>query len=613
MEIKYFTAYRGLDTLHSPRQVADDYVIDCRNVLFRDGTVRRRYGLNPTLEQLPITTSPPRHIIYYNQFFETQKSTVVVTEKDIWVYDLQNKKWDVRTPIYTTGTVSVNDGENTVTGTSTLWLTNNIDDGNGSYEIKFNTQDPNDLTKTWYVITTVSGEGSLTIGTNYSGSSLTGVQYCIRKCLYGGNSDWTIATDSVGTRGLFIVDGYRVIQLGDPDNQAVDVSGANPAYYCGFYGSASGQHLVLGNTTDTGVRQPMTLEMSDIGQPTQFTEGYYIDLYDSNDEIVGMRKIRDYIAVYKRHSITLLYPAYTTDLFTTKENVVNGVGAVNNSVIADCNNFHIFMGETNVYIFDGVNLAPIGDSIKRTLFNNINWDFIHHAHAFYDSVHDLYMLFVPRIGEEYPKICYVYDVITQAWTIFEYNYIITSSQETYIPYSFSWADMSQEYTDSGGTQYTYTWLITNKMTWAQMQGGATKKQIIFCTHDCRFLYFDEDAQTDYEYPIRAYMVTKDYPLNEPYQLATMGDMRFYLGAIDVNMYGITTYVPHLIIKGSMNYGYEYSQEYLVDTSGNDGEIIDRTVGFALRGTHFRAFISNSQNGDPFVIEGFALVYNDAGV
>ena len=612
MNIKYYTAFKGINTLFSPRQVPDDYVIDCRNVIFRDGTIKQRFGVNPTLEQLPMTSHPVRHIIYYNQFSDDQLATIVVTNSDIFVYDISKSagnRWRLVTPIYKTGTVSVTSGSAIVTGSGTSWVTDNLDDyAPGVYEIGFGTQDPNAVTR-WYVISAINSNTQLAL-TEACSTTYSGVNYCIRRCLSGNVSSWTIATNSVGSRSLVIVDGVTTIQLDDPStNYATVVTGVNPAKICGFYGSASGEHLLIANTIDTGVRQPMTIEISDIGQPTSFTNGDYIDLYDSNDEIVGMRKLRDYIAVYKRRSISLLYPSYTADLFSVKQNVVNGIGAVSNNVIADCNNYHIFMGETNIYAFDGVNIAPIGDDIKRTLYADINWDYIHRAHALYDGVHDMYLLFVPRQTSEEPDICYAYDIITRTWTIFKFGFIITAAQETIIPYEMTWNDIY-----ANGKLWEN--ISSDRTTWAQMQGGALRKQVVFATKDCRFVFFDEDANSDNDgntnIPIQAYFITKDYPLNQPYELATVGDMRFYLGAIDRDYYGIS-YQPRLSVKGSMNYGVEYSQEYLVDTSGDNGNIIDKTVSFALRGTHFRAKISNTPNGDPFIIEGFAIVYNDAGV
>ena len=611
MEIKYYSGYRGLNTLLSPRQVGDDYVIDCSNVIFRDGTIQRRFGFNPVLEPLPITSYKPRHVVYFNQFYEAQKAVVCITDKDIWLYDQSltiGNRWQLITPIYTTGTVTVTSGSTSVVGSGTSWSTG-LAGGSGIYEIKFGSTDPN-AAGTWYVINTINSDTSLTLATQVS-QSYSGSSYCIRKCLSGGIIDWTIANKSDGTRMLLIVDGTRTIKyIGS--GYCTDVSGINGSLVCGFYGSTSGEHFVIANTVDSGVRQPMTIELSNIGNPESFSEGYYIDLMDTNDEIIALHKIRDSIAVYKRRSISILTPTYTETLFHVKQNVVNGIGAVSKNVIADCNNLHIFMGETNVYVFDGVNIKPIGDDIKNRIFADINWDYIHRAHAFYDTVHDYYLLFVPTGDRAEPDICYVYDLLTGGWTIFKFGYTITSAQEVYIPFTYTWDDISAAYTASGGTQWTWEWMRDNRITWNQLQGGAERKAILFTSSDGLFFLFDEDAQKDFDKPIRAHFITKDYYLNEPYKLATVGDTRFYCRAIDQTYYNLT-YVPNIVVNGSMNYGYEYSQNYLVDISGNYGSIIDRTVSFALRGTHFRLKVSNTTNGDPFSIEGIAIVYNDAGV
>ena len=610
MEIKYYSGYKGLNTLLSPRQVPDDYVIDCSNVIFRDGCIKRRWGLNPTLEPLPITDYTIRHVVYFNQFYEYQKAVVCITDKDIWLYDQTyalGSRWRLITPRYITGTASATNGSTVVTGSGTSWST--LTGGNGIYEIKFGSTDPN-ASGTWYKIATFNSNTSLTLLTE-STQSYSGVAYCIRMCLSGGVVDYTIAHKTDGTRMVLVIDGSRTIKY-TGSGYATDVTGVNPSRVCGFFGSVSGEHFIIGNTTDTAIRQPMTIEISDIGDPESFANGDYIDLMDTNDEIVGFRKIRDNIAVYKRHSISLLAPSYSTSLFNVRQNVVNGIGAINNRVIADCNNYHIFLGETNVYAFDGVNIVPIADEIKNRMFSDINWDYIHRAFAFYDSVHDLFMLFLPTGSRTEANICYVYDVITKAWTVFNFGYIITSAQEIYIPFTYSWDDVVAAYTASGGSEWTWNWMLDNRITWNSLQGGVEKKAIMFTTSDGKFLVFDEDAEKDFDIPIRAYVLSKDYYLNEPYKLASVGDLRIYCSAIDQTYYNLS-YVPNITVKGSMNYGYEYSQNYLVDISGNYGNIIDRTVSFALRGSHFRFYIGNTTAGEPFSIEGVAINYNDAGV
>ncbi len=608
MNVKYISGWLGLDTLHSPRIVDDRFVIDCKNVLFRDGTIKRRWGYIPILQPLP-EQDTIRHMLYFNQYEDLQYSLVIISEHDVFTYDEANAQWLYITPIYNTGTASCSGS--TVTGTGTTWTSANYVK-NGCY-IKFGSNDPN-VAGTWYRITNVNSATSLTIDGNVTVSSGS---YCIRCVLSGGESDWTIATKHDGSRYLIIVNGSDAVywEGGVSVSNLCKHSSAIEAYtpkYVGFFGSASGQHLLLGNITDTGVRHPNTIQISDIGNPFSYSQGYYIDLYDSNDQIKGFRKIRDYIAVYKEHSISLLSPSYTLDLFSVKENVVSDIGTVNIRTVGNFGNYHIFMGQDNIYIFDGASLQEIGNLIKPQLYSQISWDYIHKAFAFTDTINNLYMLFVPVGSADEPNVCYVYDLYCQAWTRFEFGHTITALSDVLVPYAYSWDDITAAYTASGGTTHTWNWFMQNWLTWNQLKGTYSYRVQLIGDEYGNIYRWDTSSERDSNIPIRAFVETKDYALNEPYQLASVGDVRMYLERIpQTEQFG--NFIPTLMVSGSMNYGYEWSQTHAVQMHTPNVKIIDKTASFALRGNYLRLRFENTNNGDKFSLEGVAITYNDAGV
>lgn len=600
MNVKYISGLQGINTLHSPRMVADNYCIDCRNVLFRDGTMTRRWGYSQIAPQLP-TKEAVRAIIHFDQFSIDQRSLIAVTYNDIFAYNAADITWEYVTPIYTTGTVSASGSS--VTGSGTSWSSVGIVSGD---KIGFGTTNPNNIT-TWYTVATVNSNTSITL-TEILGSSIpSGTLYVIRRLLKTGDIDWCIATKTDGTRYLIITTGDIPLYW-NGSGYFNYITAANKAKYCGYFGSTSGEHLLLGDTIDTGVRQPNTIEMSDIGNPLSWNSGDYIDLYDTNDGIKGFKKIRDMIAVYKAHSISLLAPSFTSDIYNVRQNVVNDIGTVSIKTVGDFGNYHIFMSLNNVHVFDGANIKNIGDEIKNTLFSQLNYDYIHRAFAFTDTVNNLYMLFVPTGRSMNPDVCYVYDLYCEAWTRFEFAHTITAAGDVYMPYEISWEDMQNLYNQYG--THTWDWLKENSVSWLSLQGGAYYRMQMFGDSDGNIYRWDTSARNDNGLPIRAYIETKDYSLNEPYKLATVGDVRLYLAHQPI----INNITPILRVRGSMNYGSEWSEEKTVDMVHPQGiRILDRTVSFALRGNYLRLKFANTNNGDMFTIEGIAVTFNDAGV
>ena len=98
-----------------------------------------------------------------------------------WPWNFLRSRESVVTVVdYTAGTVSVNAGGSTVTGSGTTFTTTQ---GNGQYYIQF--AGAND----WYLVTTYNSATSLTISPAFAGTeNLTNVTYTLRKFFYSLSS-----------------------------------------------------------------------------------------------------------------------------------------------------------------------------------------------------------------------------------------------------------------------------------------------------------------------------------------------------------------------------------------------------------------------------------------
>lgn len=93
---------------------------------------------------------------------------LLVTQHEMFIGTFGS--WTNITPRYSTGTVSINNGTAALTGVGTSWKTRGI----------ITTQQVL-LSGSWYQISSVNSDTSITLATNYSGANLVGAAYQIRR------------------------------------------------------------------------------------------------------------------------------------------------------------------------------------------------------------------------------------------------------------------------------------------------------------------------------------------------------------------------------------------------------------------------------------------------
>lgn len=123
---------------------------------------------------------------------------------------------------YTIGSVSVTNGSAIVTGTGTLWATNSIAAGHGFTIVDSGVS---------YTVATVNSETQITLSSNYSGSTLSGLSYAIFKDFTSPDSipeisKGDIETSTIWTRAVRkIQDLITGIVTGTKALTAVNITG----------------------------------------------------------------------------------------------------------------------------------------------------------------------------------------------------------------------------------------------------------------------------------------------------------------------------------------------------------------------------------------------------
>lgn len=196
----------------------------------------------------------------------------------------------------------------------------------------------------------------------------------------------------------------------------------NPAKHIAFFGSVGYEHTILANTKEGTSENAQTLEYSNAGNPFMWA-GNYDDLLDSNDEILGIVALETRLVVYKRYNISILSPelnATDEDFFEIEENQKRNVGTTSIRTVKNIHNYHIFMGWDNIYIYDGINVTPIGNDIIKYMIGVMNRDAMPNSFAIDIDEESLYCLFVP-VGDDQtnPNCCFCYNYYEKHWTIWK--------------------------------------------------------------------------------------------------------------------------------------------------------------------------------------------------
>ena len=224
----------------------------------------------------------------------------------------------------------------------------------------------------------------------------------------------------------------------------------NKAKYIDFFGSTGAEHVIIGHSTDGSVVNRQTVEMSEAGDIRMWNTIYF-DLIDSNDAVVGIKKLQNRMFVYKERSITEMYatPSGGNDNpFDIVQNKVN-IGTPSGRTIVELENYHIFFGWDNIYLFDGIAVSGIGDDVMDDINQSVNRPYLNRAFAFAIRNRNLYCLFLPcGRGEDSQLVencnrAYVYNYVEKHWTIWQLSHEITCHGVYHLSETPTWEDLLQ--------------------------------------------------------------------------------------------------------------------------------------------------------------------------
>lgn len=217
-------------------------------------------------------------------------------------------------------------------------------------------------------------------------------------------------------------------------------------------------HLVLAHTTEGGTRYPQRVRRSDTGNPEDWTTGNsgYNDLYDNEDWIVALAYLGPYMMLYRERSIVRTEYVGTLDFLFNFETVITGEGALSQDSVIDLGDYHIFIGNANVYEYrGGFDFNPVGDKIYYDIFG-VNGElaatYKQRVFGFYVEELDEVWVFYPPTGEQKPTKCLRYLQENESWMKRDWNHDISGFGLYQSTTDKTWNDLVGNW-----TQQDWTW------------------------------------------------------------------------------------------------------------------------------------------------------------
>lgn len=400
----------------------------------------------------------------------------------------------------------------------------------------------------------------------------------------GDNTNQFFFTTVTESELLIITNGFDKIRKwnGSGNNS---VLGGNPpvSRYCTYLSP----YLLIAYTTESGDILPWKIRWSDTDNPEEWSTGNS-GSYLASDEpspIQNIKKLNEFVALYKQDSLYLGRKVATSDIFIF-EPIKSGIGLAAPKAVAEADGQHYFLGLDDIYVWNGIREQSIGKDVRDEIFTRINRTLINKCFAVHVQEVNEIWFFIIVADETYPTEIWKYNYRTGFWYQDSCDNLTAA---------IKWASSSSQ-----------TW-DDQTLTWDQYQGiwdsGTILQdweQIVFGNSSGRTMYLDYQTTDDLGSAVESNFVTKDFT----------GDYLEYNKRwmqLDVWAQGI----GRLFIDYSTDFGDTWvSIQATSSTAYLDLDGVNRkyTVYFDVVGQQIRFRFRNSRSNETFYIRNFYPFY-----
>jgi len=238
------------------------------------------------------------------------------------------------------------------------------------------------------------------------------------------------------------------------------------------------------------------------------------------DVIQTAAKLGAYVVVYGKNNIAL--QEYVNDVNNPFSFFIRvpGVGTPSKRGVANAGNFHVVLGWSDIYRYEGgTEVVSIGEKVRDELFSIINPSYIHRSFLVYIQERDEVRIYIPLVGSELPNAYFTYDVRRKSWT---------RGLSSYTGYG-AWLKNESE---------TWHSFMGGTVTWEEAIGRwndsllAVDAPSILLGNSSGIVYEDlEDTQNRGGVAIDGWCDTKDYVAGQGYRRESTNWMEFNFEAL----------------------------------------------------------------------------------
>jgi len=497
------------------------------------------------------------------------QTTLVFDSKYLYKYDGTTTLSPIYSS-YTTGTVSGTSGGTTITGSGTVWTTNDILPGD---EIIVDGHT--------YIINTVDTDTSLTTKQNLE-TTFSSASYIIHRLInpYAEINRLLIDT-TIADNKLIWTDFNRPLRY--TSGTSITEYSTDLANILAGCVTFFKDRIWIGNIIDGGSTYRYRIKWSSATNRTSFNAADYYDLPYSNGQVMRLVPFSNLLAVYFTDALYLGRPSNYANLPLVFERYdTKGVGLIGTQAITRFIGGHLFVGQDNIYFLSNQALDPIGtpiiqDTIRATKNQHLIW-------VAPDPLNNRVVFGFPELGSEIVK-SWSFNYLSKSWS---YDEIESTSSINLVGFyhNQNWDETSgtwdskdtpwQMYTDQAIHQHLY-YGTTNGNVWMLTQDGAQDENT-------------RNIPTEFETP--------DFDYGKPDEIKTWFRLSLKLDRLLTSDETLT-----FVVTGSSDRGRTYKSlgNLIIRPNHDEGKVDFRLTGSIAR---FK-FISDS-NVKPYTIS--ELVY-----
>lgn len=243
-----------------------------------------------------------------------------------------------------------------------------------------------------------------------------------------GSSVWTALTGPALTGGA-----DKLFVFANSQNSIVFSQGVDPVMRMPFTGTtyaaldagavaaqyltrAAGR-LLLGHTYESSVSKPFRIRFCVRDTHTDWTGigSGFRDCSEFPHHLKGLKKLGAGVAVYYDKAIELASQSGMAAAPLVYDVRIADIGLYAPATLQGRNDLHMFVGNDNVYTFNGVQLDPIGEVIRDALFYSLNTIKLDRCFAEIISSTQEYLIFLCTSANPTPNVVWVYHWGRKIW------------------------------------------------------------------------------------------------------------------------------------------------------------------------------------------------------